>query len=536
MEVAHEADKTKKKDYFLLLLMTIFLMVLGIILVTAVQADENEAVAVDPNCRYGVASFRNADNPYVDQLNAGWVLDFIANPSRVVPTGVEYVPIIRLIQDKDPGTGARLDSYTIRSPGSLAALGNLIDANPGLLWFIGNEVDRHTWQDDMEPELYAQAYYDLYTYIKDRDPSASVAISGLVEVTPGRLQYLDIVWDTYLELYGTPMPVDVWNMHIYIFPEIKDNGQGSNAAVALGTDPALAKLESYKTNGQGQYDCALDNVYCFAEHDDINIFIEQAVAMRQWMKDHGQQNKPLLLSEFSTLYPYDQEGDADPTTCFLMDENGNCFTPNRVNQYMTATFNYLETATDPNLGYPNDNNRLVQSWLWFAMNEYNDPQDPNVADSSNKLIDIDVNSNPTGFTSMGNNYKNYVDNQAQSVNLQPISAINTAVFSTTTSTIGAEIINNGNIANATSYTVTFYSDVALTIPIDSVVISQPLNGCALPTQSAQVTWGSLVPGVNQYWARIDATNTVPENNEADNVISGIILVDPEQTFLPMILR
>ena len=535
MENSVKNTTNSKFFNYLFLAFTVFVL-LNIIWVVIAQAKNNQIVAEGPNCRYGVASFRESDNPYIDQLNAGWAIDFKVNPSRVLPTGVEYVPVIRLKQDKHPETGQRLDSYSMWSPGSFATLGNLVDSNPGKIWFIGNEVDRHTWQDDMYPQVYAKAYHEIYHFIKDRDPSAIISISGLVEVTPGRLQYLDIVWDTYLELYNTPMPVDVWNMHIYILPEIKDNGFGSNAAVALGTDPSIAILESYKTNGQGHYDCARDDVYCFSEHDNIDIFIEQATAMRQWMKNHGQQDKPLILSEFSTLYPYDQENDSNPETCFLKDENGQCFTENRVNQFMNATFNYLESATDPNLGYPNDNYRLVQNWLWFAMNEYVDNERPEIADSSNKLIDIDASFNPTGFSPLGNNFKNYVDNQTQYINLHPISATNTAVYSTTSTTIGVEIINNGNKINATDYTVTFYSDENLTSEIGSTVVTENLNGCAIPTQTAQISWSGLVPGANRYWAVIDDNLNVTENDETDNVISGVILVNPEQVFLPTILR
>lgn len=55
------------------------------------------------------------------------------------------------------------------------------------------------------------------------------------------------------------------------------------------------------------------------------VFDEQIRDMRQWMKDHGQQDKPLLLTEFSVLYPYIQDPGG---TCFVQDEYGQCFTPN----------------------------------------------------------------------------------------------------------------------------------------------------------------------------------------------------------------
>ncbi|MCZ7673000.1 MAG: hypothetical protein M5U34_40710 [Chloroflexi bacterium] len=59
------------------------------------------------------------------------------------------------------------------------------------------------------------------------------------------------------------MPVDVWNMHVYILPEAKiENGVGvpsSLAHIALGTDINLAKLESAGDVNQ----CSNNDVYCF---------------------------------------------------------------------------------------------------------------------------------------------------------------------------------------------------------------------------------------------------------------------------------
>jgi hypothetical protein len=483
----------------------------------------NESGSIGPNCRYGVASFTEDDNPFISQLGAGWMVNFEVNLDRPVPSGVEYVPIIRMKQERDPDTGARLPSYYLWTPplnDDPGGLGPLIAANPGLLWLVGNEVDRVVWQDDIMPDIYAIAYHDIYHFIKDRDPTAQVGISGLVEVTPGRLQYLDIVWDSYLEMYGTPMSVDIWNMHVYILPEIKANGQASRAAVALGTDPALAILESDLTPNQ----CPLNKVYCYAEHDDMGIFNDQVRAMRQWMKANGQQNKPLILSEYSQLYPYDN---TDPGGCFLQDEYGNCFTPARVSQFMIDSFAYLETVTDTNLGYPYDDYRLVQQWLWYAMHDGSDYP-------SNNLVDDRLN--PTQLTSIGQTFLTEVNAQALEANLIPSYVSSLAVTGTTTATISAEIRNNGNISVTNPMSVTFYADEAQTVVIDSVTLPAGLDGCARRGGSVSVQWSGLSAGVNRYWVVVDSGGAVAESDEADNVLSGFVIVDPEQVFLPVFRR
>ena len=95
-------------------------------------------------------------------------------------------------------------------------VGSLVSKNRGHYWLIGNEVDVNNFvQDNTMPQVYARAYHEIYDYIKRTDPTAKVAIAGLSMMTPGRLNYLSIVWDTYQSLYGEPMPVDIWNCLLY---------------------------------------------------------------------------------------------------------------------------------------------------------------------------------------------------------------------------------------------------------------------------------------------------------------------------------
>ncbi|MDX1665197.1 MAG: hypothetical protein R3272_15500, partial [Candidatus Promineifilaceae bacterium] len=359
-----------------LLILTLVLAAVVVFLVGSAptySADHNlvhsELDSQQTSCRYGSAA--PPDDVWVDELGIGWTIDFGASPRPFLPD-VEYVPIIRIKQSRSMDD-TRIADYYLTSPPSEERLVELLERFPGRIWQVGNEVDRIWWQDDIMPDVYATAYHELYHLIKKHDPTALVAPSALVQVTPGRLQYLDIVWDTYQEKYGAEMPVDVWNMHIYILPErsLTNPGSGSRAGIALGTDPDLAIYDS--GNSPDPALCPRDDVYCYAEHDSIEIFKEQAIAMRRWMKERGEQDKPLILTEFSILYPYKEETDPDydPETCpdcfSLQDEYGEVFSRTRVLEYMNQTLNFLETATDPELGYPEDNYRLVQQWNWFSV-------------------------------------------------------------------------------------------------------------------------------------------------------------------------
>jgi hypothetical protein len=178
---------------------------------------------------------------------------------------------------------------------------------------VGNEPDvAHDTEDNMLPSTYAWVYRSVYNFIKELDPTAQVANAGLSMMIPGRRQYLNIVWNTYLKAFGEEMPVDVWNMHLYVLAEIRPwDGGDADGKIAIGTKPLLAiKAPS----GSPQQECPKEDVYCRAEHNDIGIFQDQILMMRRWMKNHGQENKPLLLSEYSVLYPfYNYDDPVKPT-------------------------------------------------------------------------------------------------------------------------------------------------------------------------------------------------------------------------------
>jgi hypothetical protein len=255
--------------------------------------------------------------------------------------------------------------------------------------------------------------------------------------------------------------------------------------------------------------------------------------MRNWMRDHGQQNKPLILSEFSILYP----NLVDPGgTCFVQDEYGNCFTEDRVINFLNKTFNYLGTARDPDLGYPQDGDRLVQQWLWFSINTFG------VGYVSN-LIDGD----PLAFSAVGEAYQSYVENQKIYINLRGDAVSYPIVFTqlpggSTTASLSISVRNNGNVAPLSPFQVTFYEDEALSQPIGTATVQPPgidipgMTGCARREITAEVLWEGLTSGTHRYWAEIDSGGWINESDKSDNVSSGFVVVNPEQAFAPLIMK
>ena len=228
--------------------------------------------------------------------------------------GMEFTPMVRM-------SNGRLHPST-------ADLRDLAARYSGLTWLIGNEPDVK-WQDNTTPEVYAIAYHRAYEAIKAGDPTAKVAIGGISEVTPLRLEYLTRVWDFYRSFYGEEMPVDVWNIHAFMLPEQR-GGWGVNM-------PPGFTIEQ-----RGE----LWNV---EDHDNLTLLEQQVRAMRQWMADHGQRDKPLWISEYGILMPEEYGFDAE-----------------RVRRYMLGSFDLFLNLRDAELGYPGDDNRLVQRWNWYS--------------------------------------------------------------------------------------------------------------------------------------------------------------------------
>jgi len=264
----------------------------------------------------------------VAQLCGGWYHDWgnTLHPAR--PAGIEYVQSLRV--------GPKFFNPDNPEAYPWQSLYSQIDANPGSVWQIGNEPDGSPIEpscDGLAPASYARVYKIFYDRIKARDASAQIANGPIIQGSPIRMQWLTKVWDAYrAQNGGQTMPVDVWNMHNQIIWEEPDSG----GYLPLDCDPSLA---------WGRTRLHLGNV------DDPEIFREFVERMRQWMKDHGQQHKPLIISEYGMMQP-EHDG----------------FTVDRVNQFMDATFTYLMHAKDPDLGMPADEYRLVQRWNWFSLN------------------------------------------------------------------------------------------------------------------------------------------------------------------------
>ncbi len=120
--------------------------------------------------------------------------------------------------------GYHESTETIDNPTQFASW---VTSHPGKTWVIGNEPDIGS-QDGLTTDQYARMFHCYYTFIRPLDATARFAICGQAGgSTAAGLAYAtnwyQQVLTTYQTLYGTNMPVDVWNVHSYCGPlQIED--------------------------------------------------------------------------------------------------------------------------------------------------------------------------------------------------------------------------------------------------------------------------------------------------------------------------
>ncbi len=332
------------------------------------------------SCHFGVAVVNNSSIPFtgydLSTLGIGNYLDWAKTRNPSVPSNIDYYRVLNVSDAAYP---------TILSQAATLAANNI-----GATWLIGNEPDSEvTYQDHISAETYADRYFALATIIRAADPSAKIGFGTVIQPTPIRLYYLTKAMTRLAaDAGGDPQAhalIDVYSIHSFILNEqpLYDS-QGNNinwgAGVPVGyvaaTWPApevidIGAGETYKTY-------------------DITIFEQRVNAFRSWMKAQGEQNKPLWITEYGSLFPsagniYLQVSDADTAN------------------YMVQTFDYMLGTKDPNLGYADDAYRLVQKWDWYSLNQELDTFGGSYFNPNNHMLtavgDVFLKYNPS-FTAV----------------------------------------------------------------------------------------------------------------------------------------
>ena len=467
------------------------LLALGFVVLLAICHVKSVQAQATPLCRLGLNVFRvQVGNFDLQPLRLGWYLDQWAWASETQPNGIEYFLVVNLKQVGDA-------DFSFQPSG--AALNAAIAAHPGAHWIIGNEPDRRHYQNDLLPEVYARAYHDVRAYILARDPTARLLAGAIVQPTPLRLQYLDRVLTAYQERYGAPLPADGWSIHNFILNERSCDAY-PDSCWGAGIPPGIEADEGMVISDLN-------------DHVRVDLFAQQIERFRGWMAANGYRNVPLHLTEYGVLMP-----------AYLG------FSPERVNQFMTDTFDYLLNETDADTGYPLDGNRLVQRYGWFSAVDptFNGSLFVSTAGAGPYVP-------PFVRTAIGDHFAAYAAGLSAAPDLAVVSVAAAPLLASgrVSATLSAQVANLGHGQLPTAATVQFYDGdpQAGGAPIGA---PQPvaLAGCGAAT-AVEVTWQDidLRPGLaRQVFAAVTAEDDRLPGN--DSRATWVVLGE-YQTFLPM---
>jgi streptogramin lyase len=380
-------------------------------------------------------------------------------------------------------------------------LGSLVHDFPGAIWLIGNEPDS-IWQDNIPPEEYARIYHDFYRFIKARDATSRIAAGGIVQPTPLRLEYLDRVLAAYWTEYRQFMPVDVWHIHNAVLNEVSCDYDPFNcwgAQVPPGIDAPYGEIRGIDDN------------------DNMPMFKAQIRAFRQWLADRGYRGYPLIVTEYGVLMPAIYGYDAA-----------------RVNRFMSASFDFLGTETDPDLGNPCDSYHLVQSWAWFSLDV--PPYDPITGEGFNGNL---FEASSRTITAAGQNFADrtrslppvaYVDLAIPRMRVSPPSSVVNPPQMAAHS-VEIDVANIGTTASSET-------QVKLTLngPISNEQqqhLTQLQHGGA---KTITFSLTGLPPGGYTLTAAVDPAGQVAEPQESNNKATRAFVVyagPPHSAYLPM---
>lgn len=351
----------------------IFSVVLGGALFSLARAqNDHQSGHVCPSdltSRFGINVHRDSGAtknlhmyPHQD-MNFGWYTDYHHVKPSLSPDGITYVHMVKPLW---------VQIETISQQ-----LGPQLAENPGATWLVGNEPD-NVGQDGFYLEsagAYAAYYHNVYSFIKATDPTAQVTIAGVVQPSPLRLKYLDQVLLEYESQFRKRLPMDFMNVHNFVMSERATPGED----IVLWGNGAPPGMDADDPNVR----------YIAPEaHWNIDLFKQQIYDVRFWMSDNGYADMALIVSEYGILLPDEWDLNQVGTANFMAD-----------------SFDFFLTERNEELGYSEDDYRLVQAFGWFSLN-----YPPYATIEGEGLNGALFELESREITSLGEAYKDYIHN------------------------------------------------------------------------------------------------------------------------------
>jgi hypothetical protein len=456
------------------------------------------------NCRFGITTPSNANEIDLIPLKVGALLNWGVISNNNLPAGMDFINVLRVGDRCFDANLHQVSCSKLDDPRSpyqitLDTYEAQVTAHPGMYWIIGNEPDTaRSVQDDLTASDYANRYFEIATRIRFLDSTAKIGFGSVVGMTPIRMRYLDLAWSQLVSRAGTQAAasalIDFWAPHGFLLNEIP-GGWGSGVPPGFSNDHKDAV-----------------RITNFSNSYNINNFSARVESFRSWMKGIGEQNKPLWITEYGNLFPpIDKPGGPDWINV----------SDSTTTTYMLKTFDFLLNTTDTNTGLPSDNNKLVQRWFWYSLNDYR-------YNYGGSLFDPD--KNPPKETTVGTAFQNYApkDNVSPDFHLSGNLSLQAGVTDPTQFVVNITVANSGNSMFPQSPRLWFYLDnpnVASYAQVDEPLVM----GCG-GTKAMSITLP--YPGstrTNKIYLRLD-TNGNQTPDDGDDIASFTIPPSPGRIY------
>ena len=346
----------------------------------------------EPIERFGITiPYPSGVESLIESINVRAILDWrIENTNLILPDHIEYIHVIR-VGDEVYNNGELITK-----------LPTIISNNLGDVWIIGNEPDRFCYQDSVNPETYAERYFEISTLIRTLDPTAKLGFGSIVQPTPIRIRYLQRALDRLIELSGNEKIIamgliDIWSIHAFILNEHPfDWGAGVPVGFYTYTygDVEAERIPENCFTGEIYNNDWSDSkkITDFSDTYSIDIFKQRIKTFREWLNYIGERDKPLWITEYGSLFP-----PIDPPPPPIIDYVN--FSDEISANFLIDSFNFLLYTSDAQTGFAQDSNKLVQRWFWYSLNDYR-------YNFGGTLFDPDNNFE---ITTVGIAYKRFTD-------------------------------------------------------------------------------------------------------------------------------
>jgi hypothetical protein len=438
------------------------------------------------NCRYGIVSAGSPQGYPIDSLGVSGYLDGLPDGWPSHPTGVEYVPVLRLRDLADP-------------PNQVSSW---VAAHPGATWLVGDEPD-NPGRDNLTAEGYAARYFVLANQIRAQDPSARLGFGSISQPSPIRMRYLAHAWDELIRLAGSRQSasalVDIWNIHAFYLDEVA-------GTVDAGIPPG------FENDAGDAYGHVMPEGMYFP-----SLFISRLLSFRSWISDQGEREKPLWISSYGVWLNHDLIQDS------------------MTSKFMTTTIAYLENAADTTTGLSVDDNRLVQRWFWYSLNG-------SLSTHSGSLYDPDQSAEQS-LTQVGVKFLKYTNGVASREDLRVAGiGVKTLNFhgphALADAQVSVTVANAGNRGLGTDARVSLWEG-------DPQAGGKQLAATALPTslpgcgavETVAFLWKDVQPfRVHSLFAQVDMLPDPVAELNRDNNRKPLDVAFDAPTYLPFVNR